>query len=268
MTAKQYLLQRDFRVAPDKMQDLTKSLLDLTDQAEEYDGMDPDIVLTHIASEYGYSFEWSDTEEWSIDGIDPLDNQAHPHQMRFLSAIAPHVVPESYIVAMDEEFDAWQWYFDLERVFTRLVGTVGLITPEEDAIRSKNGLTPKTGFRVCSYEACMEVVFGKPGVLCEACREKPLAREGYSHCRCRDCFELVITGGGESEFCEFCKKNGCPGYQGVEGVSQECRQPDAYGPIECPHCRESDYMWYNDDEGTWNCDACETTHGKDPGEQD
>lgn len=50
---------------------------------------------------------------------------------------------------------------------------------------------------------------------------------GYVHCHCRDCFDLLV--GDPGEFCADCTDAGCPDYQGVEGMSQECKQEDAYG---------------------------------------
>jgi hypothetical protein len=53
-------------------------------------------------------------------------------------------------------------------------------------------------------------------------------REGYTYCKCRDCFEITIGKYGNT-FCSECIDAGCPDYQGVEGMSQECQRPDAYG---------------------------------------
>ena len=50
---------------------------------------------------------------------------------------------------------------------------------------------------------------------------------GYIHCHCRDCFEIIV--GEPVDFCDGCTKAGCPDYQGVEGMNQECKSPDAYG---------------------------------------
>jgi hypothetical protein len=50
---------------------------------------------------------------------------------------------------------------------------------------------------------------------------------GYLHCACRDCFEIVC--GDPGDFCDDCETAGCPGYQGVDGLSQECQRDDAYG---------------------------------------
>lgn len=53
---------------------------------------------------------------------------------------------------------------------------------------------------------------------------------GYTHCACRDCFELVVSNDmSKPDFCSDCKKAGCPDYQGQPGMSQECQRPDAYG---------------------------------------
>lgn len=52
---------------------------------------------------------------------------------------------------------------------------------------------------------------------------------GYTHCRCRDCFETVVSDDmSDPDYCDECKEAGCPDYQGVEGMSQECQRPDAY----------------------------------------
>ena len=52
---------------------------------------------------------------------------------------------------------------------------------------------------------------------------------GYTHCRCRDCFEIVVSDDmSVPDYCDECVEAGCPDYQGVEGMSQECQRPDAY----------------------------------------
>lgn len=66
---------------------------------------------------------------------------------------------------------------------------------------------------------------------------------GYVHCACRDCFETAIGKAGKA-FCHACEEAGCPDYQGVEGMSQECQSAGAYGcdeeepnpPPDCPVC--------------------------------
>lgn len=56
---------------------------------------------------------------------------------------------------------------------------------------------------------------------------------GYTHCRCRDCFETVVSNDmSKPDYCHECEEAGCPDYQGVEGMSQECKRPDAYGVFE------------------------------------
>lgn len=60
-----------------------------------------------------------------------------------------------------------------------------------------------------------------------------MADNGYRQCACRDCFEIVI--GEPGTFCDECVDAGCPDYQGVEGMSQECQREDAYG------CDDDDY---------------------------
>lgn len=53
---------------------------------------------------------------------------------------------------------------------------------------------------------------------------------GYTHCKCRDCFETVVSNDMDNpDFCSGCEEAGCPDYQGVEGMSQECQCDDAYG---------------------------------------
>jgi len=88
-----------------------------------------------------------------------------------------------------EDQDAWQWYFNDGEVYTRIVILVSLPTPEEDKVRPN-----EVGYRYCWCQDCMETTIGKAG-----------------------------------EFCEDCIKSGCPDYQGVEGMSQECRRSDSYG---------------------------------------
>ena len=55
---------------------------------------------------------------------------------------------------------------------------------------------------------------------------EPLA-SGYRWCACRDCFEIVI--GTDSAYCDDCLEAGCPDYQGVDGMPQECQASGAYG---------------------------------------
>ena len=53
---------------------------------------------------------------------------------------------------------------------------------------------------------------------------------GYTQCKCRDCFEIVVSDDMDNpDFCDDCIKAGCPDYQGHKGLSQECQRPDAYG---------------------------------------
>ncbi len=56
---------------------------------------------------------------------------------------------------------------------------------------------------------------------------KAQSDSGYGHCACRDCFEIVV--GEEGDFCDDCIEAGCPDRQGVEGMTQECQSPTAYG---------------------------------------
>lgn len=43
--------------------------------------------------------------------------------------------------------------------------------------------------------------------------------------------ETAIGVPGEA-FCHECEEAGCPDYQGVSGMSQECQAPGAYGGSE------------------------------------
>lgn len=52
---------------------------------------------------------------------------------------------------------------------------------------------------------------------------------GYVSCACRDCMETAISGDDGPAFCHDCVEAGCPDYQGVEGMSQECQADGAYG---------------------------------------
>lgn len=53
---------------------------------------------------------------------------------------------------------------------------------------------------------------------------------GYTYCACRDCFEIVVSDNAVyPDFCDDCKRAGCPDYQGVKGMSQECQRLSAYG---------------------------------------
>lgn len=62
-----------------------------------------------------------------------------------------------------------------------------------------------------------------------ATKTKP-TQSGYVPCACRDCMEVAIQGPGEANgYCAACEAAGCPDYQGVPGMSQECQAPGAYG---------------------------------------
>ncbi len=76
---------------------------------------------------------------------------------------------------------------------------------------------------------------------------------GYMHCTCRDCFELLV--GNEGDYCDGCQAAGCPDYQGVEGMNQECLRPDAYGEMDCADCKKPDEVWYDHETG-WHCGLC------------
>lgn len=56
---------------------------------------------------------------------------------------------------------------------------------------------------------------------------------GYQECHCRDCFEILV--GEPDDFCDECIEAGCPDYQGVLGMSQECQRSDAYDDV-CSTC--------------------------------
>jgi hypothetical protein len=46
---------------------------------------------------------------------------------------------------------------------------------------------------------------------------------GYVSCKCRDCLEIAIASDNEGAYCHECEDAGCPDYQGVDGMSQECQ---------------------------------------------
>lgn len=49
-------------------------------------------------------------------------------------------------------------------------------------------------------------------------------QSGYVLCKCRYCMETAIADDMErGAFCGACVKAGCPDYQGVAGMSQECQ---------------------------------------------
>ena len=57
-----------------------------------------------------------------------------------------------------------------------------------------------------------------------------LKQSGYTPCACRDCFETAVSDNmAKPDFCHECVSAGCPDYQGVAGMSQECQAPHAYG---------------------------------------
>ena len=46
---------------------------------------------------------------------------------------------------------------------------------------------------------------------------------GYTHCACRDCFEIVVSDDtSKPDYCEDCIEAGCNECQGVVGMPQEC----------------------------------------------
>ena len=57
---------------------------------------------------------------------------------------------------------------------------------------------------------------------------------GYTHCACRDCFEIVVSNDmANPDFCDECIEAGCSDYQGVEGMSQECQREDIWEEELC-----------------------------------
>jgi hypothetical protein len=55
---------------------------------------------------------------------------------------------------------------------------------------------------------------------------------GYTHCACRDCFEIVVGEEGET-LCDGCEKAGCEvfpwGQQDPDRSGTDCKRDDAYG---------------------------------------
>jgi hypothetical protein len=97
-----------------------------------------------------------------------------------------------------------------------------------------------------------------------------MPESGYAHCHCRDCGETIIvsdverhragTNGPEDAYCDGCLDSGCPGYQGFEGMSQECQRADAYGSRACLTCDRDDETYFDPgkpyNSGTWRCERC------------
>jgi len=49
---------------------------------------------------------------------------------------------------------------------------------------------------------------------------------GYTHCACRDCFNIAISSDtGEPELCSDCEAAGCS----LQANDGECQRDDAYG---------------------------------------
>jgi hypothetical protein len=98
-----------------------------------------------------------------------------------------------------------------------------------------------------------------------------MSESGYAHCRCRDCGETIIVSDGkrhragtnkpEDAYCDGCLDSGCPDYQGVDGMSQECQRVDAYGSMECPTCKKDDETYFDPgkpyNSGTFRCERCD-----------
>lgn len=50
---------------------------------------------------------------------------------------------------------------------------------------------------------------------------------GYTHCKCRDCFDIVVSGDTDDPaLCGECDAAGCTSFREGGG---ECCRPDAYG---------------------------------------
>lgn len=56
-------------------------------------------------------------------------------------------------------------------------------------------------------------------------RAAKVLQSGYTHCRCRDCFDVAITSGGPA-LCHECRSAGC---DANEMGNTECSRSDAYG---------------------------------------
>ena len=54
--------------------------------------------------------------------------------------------------------------------------------------------------------------------------EESREMRGYVYCACNNCMDIAI--GEEGSYCEDCEAAGCPDYQGIEGMSQECQRDD------------------------------------------
>lgn len=59
-----------------------------------------------------------------------------------------------------------------------------------------------------------------------------MSTSGYTHCACRDCFDIAISDHGELALCLDCQAAGCEPYPGEEdaqrGVNYDCQREDAY----------------------------------------
>jgi len=78
---------------------------------------------------------------------------------------------------------------------------------------------------------------------------------GYKPCDCRDCMEIAV-----GPYCLECEEAGCPDFQGVEGMSQECQCKSAYDQEEIDsgidlalydtlQRQRGNLIWYWTDEG-------------------
>jgi hypothetical protein len=48
---------------------------------------------------------------------------------------------------------------------------------------------------------------------------------GFVDCMCRDCFDVAVADDiAKGAFCSDCIEAGCPKYQGVWGMTQECQR--------------------------------------------
>lgn len=65
---------------------------------------------------------------------------------------------------------------------------------------------------------------------------------GYTHCACRDCFDIAVSGDeAKPELCHACLDAGCAIDFGA------CCRSDAYGgdadPSACPDCGAADFHY-------------------------
>jgi hypothetical protein len=59
-------------------------------------------------------------------------------------------------------------------------------------------------------------------------KTKPRKTSGYTHCACRDCFDVAVSGDQRKpELCNYCDTEGCDA-----SGSSECNRADAYHGID------------------------------------